>query len=82
MKIATCFAAECDARSSRDAQAMRAWTTEIVEGECASVTSRVRASNPVGKRGWDGTRDRDGTRCFIERFPANLDIAPLDCRLS
>jgi hypothetical protein len=30
----------------------------------------------IDPRGWDGTR---GTRCFIERFPANLDIAPLGC---
>ena len=34
----------------------------------------------IAGQGWDRTRDRDGTRCFIERFPANLDIAPLACR--
>jgi hypothetical protein len=56
------------------AEAMRAWPTEIVERECVSVTPSARA-NVIAGQGCDRTRDRDGTRCFIEHFPANLDIA-------
>ena len=57
------------------AEALRAWTTEIVERKCVSATPSVRASERDCRSGLGPDTDRDGTRCFIEHFPANLDIA-------
>jgi hypothetical protein len=52
------------------AEAMRAWPTEIVDRERAPVTSNVRASKLVGRRG------RDGRRCFTEKCPTKLVLVP------
>jgi len=52
------------------AEAMRAWPTEIVDRERAPVTSNVRASKLVGRRG------QDGRRCFTEKCPTKLVLVP------
>ncbi len=76
MKIATCFAAECDARPSREA--MRAWTREIVDGERAPVTSDVCASELLSKAelGRDTGTGRDTLSYGITTSRANHRMAP------